>query len=93
MHLDATEFLLGKGANLTDTDGEGLTPLMVACRAGRDQTAQVILHHLALSSADPNSDYVEKKFGRGGVNRPGKDSWGPLHLAVVAEKGLQVRVE
>ena len=23
-----------------------------------------------------------KRFGRGGVDRPGKDSWCPLHLAV-----------
>jgi ankyrin repeat protein len=81
---------LKKGANLHDTDKDGVTPLMVACKAGREQTAKFILDTLGQNVSYNSADYVEKKFGPGGVDRPGKDSWCALHLAVVADQALMV---
>ena len=75
------EFLKKQGANLEDITKTHLTPLMIACRAGRHKTVKYILGQLSERDTDEES-YMVKKFGRGRVNKPGKDSWNPLHLAV-----------
>ena len=79
-----------KGASLQDIDKEGLTPLIVACKASRETTAKFILDTLSHAGDTSGGDYLEKKYGRAGVDRPGKDSWCALHLAVVADKGRGV---
>ena len=77
------KFLESKGANFLDTDKEGNTPLMIACKIGRVKTAKFIIEKVAKQEEQSNDLDIFKKFGRGGVNRPGKDSWCPLHTAVV----------
>ena len=80
------KFLAEKGANMMDTDKQGLTPLLTACKVGRAPTAQFIIEKCSEIEID---EVILKKFGKGGVNRPGKDSWCPLHLAV-SEKHYDV---
>lgn len=58
--------------------------------AGRDLTARFIIKRLDPGVAEAGDDYFVKKYGPGGVDRPGKDSWCALHLAVVADKGCGV---
>ena len=87
--VGALEFLCEKGANLEDKDKAGQTPLMTACRVGRDKTANFIIERLAQLQTD---ETIVKKFGSGGVDRPGKDSWCPLHIAVAEQKYEVVKV-
>ena len=75
-------FLAKKGANLLDTDKDGKTPLMIACKTGRVKTANYIIEKVAEREEQLNDEDMVNKFGKGGVNRPGKDSWCPLHIAV-----------
>ena len=82
-------FLASKGANLLDTDKDGKTPLMIACQTGRMQTANFIIEKVAEREELSDDEEMLKKFGKGGVNRPGKDSWCPLHIAV-AEQHAEV---
>ena len=79
-------FLWGKGANLEEKDREGRTPLMTACKVGREKTASFIIEKLAGQQTD---EAIVLKFGVGGVDLPGKDSWCSLHLAV-AQQNLAV---
>ena len=71
-----------RGANLEDPDKEGQTPLMIACKVGREKCAEFIIEKLAEKTTD---EFSIKKFGRGGVDKPGKDTWCPLHIAVAHE--------
>ena len=73
------KFLYEKGANLEDPDKDGQTPLMIACKVGRFKCAEYIIEKLAERMED---EITVKKFGKGGVDKPGKDSWCPLHIAV-----------
>ena len=53
---------------------------------------QFLLGKLTASQdQDPDSQHV-RRFGRGGVDRPGKDSWCPIHLAVAGGHHLTVKV-
>ena len=79
------EFLASKGANLLDTDKDGKTPLMIACQTGRVKPANFIINKVAEREELSNDEEMLKKFGKGGVNRPGKDSWCPLHIAVAEQ--------
>ena len=84
--LGPMKFLVEKGANLLDTDKEGLTPLLIACKVGRAETVDYLIEKCAEFLTD---EVTIKKFGKGGINKPGKDSWCPLHVAVAARnKGV-----
>ena len=76
-----SDFLEKKGANLEDPAKDGLTPLMVACKAGRPDSVRFLLDKLCSGLEDEES-YSVKKFGLGRINKPGRDSWSPIHLAV-----------
>ena len=76
------EFLLSMGANLIDTDRQGMTPLLIACKTGRIKTAEVIIQKCSKGVVE---DSIIKKFGIGSVDRPGKDSWCPIHVAVAEQ--------
>ena len=82
-------FLWEKGANLEDKDREGRTPLMTACQVGREKTANFIIEKLAQRETD---EAIVLKFGVGGVNMPGKDSWCPLHIAVAQQNYAVVKL-
>ena len=62
---------------------------MIACKTGRVKTANFLIEKVAEIEEVSNDEEIFKKFGKGGVNRPGKDSWCPLHIAV-AEQHSQV---
>ena len=87
--VGALAFLCEKGANLEEKDRAGQTPLMTACRVGRENTSDFIIEKLSQLQTD---ERIVKKFGRGGVDRPGKDSWSPLHIAVAEQNYEVVRV-
>ena len=76
------KFLVEKGANLEDPDRNGQTPLMIACKVGREKTANFIIEKLSEKTLD---EYQLKRFGAGGVDKPGKDTWCPLHIAVAEQ--------
>ena len=75
------QFLLGKGASLGEPDRQGLTPLLLASKAGREEVVSFIIEKQSKES-DPEDLVTLKKFGVAGVDRAGKDSWTALHLAV-----------
>ena len=76
-----------------DTDKDGKTPLMIACKTGRIKTANYIIEKVAEREEQlDDKEIVMKKYGKGGVNRPGKDSWCPLHIAVAEEHPEVVRL-
>ena len=77
------QLLAERGANLEDTDRTGRTPLMIACQTGRLLPATFLLDRLA---DRPAEQFSAGKFGRGGVDRPDRDSWCPLHIAVVEQQ-------
>ena len=82
-------FLWEAGANLEDKDREGRTPLMTACQVGREETANFIIEKLGGRETD---QAVVLKFGVGGVDMPGRDSWGPLHIAVAHQNYAVVKL-
>ena len=45
------KFLFEKGANLEDPDKDGQTPLMIACKVGRDKCAEKLALELQMNSA------------------------------------------
>ena len=75
--------------NLEDPDKIGQTPLMTACKVGRKKSANFIIEKLSEKSPD---EYNLKKFGKGGIDRPGKDTWCPLHIAVAEQNHEVVKV-
>ena len=82
-------FLWEKGANLEDKDREGRTPLMMACEVRREKTASFIIEKLAQRQTE---EAIVLKFGVGGVDLPGRDSWCPLHLAVAQQNYATVKL-
>ena len=64
---------------MEDVNKEGTTPLMIACSLGRLQNVKFIVDTLKAGS----SGGMPSKMGVGGIDRPQKNSWRPLHLAVV----------
>ena len=56
------KFLVEKGANLEEQDRNGQTPLMIACKVGREKTANFIIEKLAEKNLD---EYHLKRFGKG----------------------------
>ena len=82
-------FLWEKGVNLQEKDRAGQTPLMTACLVGRDKAADFIIEKLAQLQTDQT---IVNKFGAGGVDFPGKDSWCPLHFAVAEQNYDVVKV-
>ena len=54
---------------------------MVASRAGRQDSVKFLLNKLS-SRAEDEESFSVKKFGRGGINKPGRNSWSPIHHAV-----------
>jgi ankyrin repeat protein len=79
------EFLLSRGANMEEVDKEGTTPLMIACSLGRLDNAKYIVETLR----NLGNGVAVSKMGVGGVDRPQKNSWRSLHLAV-AEGRLEI---
>ena len=80
------KFLADRGANLEDVDKEGTTPLMIACTLGRVENVKFIVEKLKSGNVA-----VSTKMGVGGVDRPQKNSWRPLHLSVVEGRTQVVR--
>ena len=73
--------LVGRGASLDEPNKEGLTPLLLASKAGKVEVVKYIIRVQAAS--DDPSDLVRRRlFGVAGVDKAGKDSWNALHLAV-----------
>ena len=86
-------FLIDKGANLLDTDKQGQTPLLIASKVGRAECADYLIEKIAKMYDDVLMDEIMiKKYGKGGVNRPGKDSWCPLHVAVAHHQPEVVKI-
>ena len=61
--------------------------LNISFQAGRPKNVEFILQKLktkenSLSSADDGNLKIKNKFGVGGVNRPQKVSWCPIHFVV-----------
>ena len=81
--------MVEKGANLEEQDRNGQTPLMIACKVGREKTANFIIEKLAEKNLD---EYHLKRFGKGGIDKPGKDTWCPLHIAVAEQNRGVVNV-
>ena len=75
------QFLVGRGASLDEPNKEGLSPLLLACKAGKIEVVKYIIRVQAL--ADDPSDLVRRKlYGVAQLDKAGKDSWTALHLAV-----------
>ena len=70
---------MSRGANLEEVDKEGKTPLMIACSLGRIDNAKFIVESLR----SLGNEAAVSKMGVGGVDRPQKNSWRAMHLAVV----------
>ena len=83
------EFLISKGVNLEDSDKSGLTPLMIAAKVGRASTADFIIEKLSEINVD---EYHLKSIGKGVIDKPGKDTWCPIHIAVAGENHEVVKV-
>ena len=87
------KFLVDKGANLLDTDKQGQTPLLIASKVGRAECADYLIEKIAKMYDDVLMDEeMIRKYGKGGVNRPGKDSWCPLHVAVAHQQPEVVKI-
>jgi ankyrin repeat protein len=70
---------------MEEVDKEGTTPLMIACSLGRLDNAKYIVETLR----NLGNGVAVSKMGVGGVDRPQKNSWRSLHLAV-AEGRLEI---
>ncbi|XP_067142710.1 poly [ADP-ribose] polymerase tankyrase-like isoform X2 [Centruroides vittatus] len=84
------ELLLSRGVQPEDiTDNDGNTPLHIACMVGRPQNVELLLVHssTAYNKKDQENSllFANEKFGFGGIDRPNKKTFCPLHLA--AKKG------
>ena len=82
------QFLIDKGMSTEEGDVNGLTPLIIACQTGRAHNVQLLLKRAKEQYADQEkagltNDKLLKKFGYGGVNRALKNSWCPIHYAVI----------
>ncbi|XP_076464084.1 poly [ADP-ribose] polymerase tankyrase-like isoform X2 [Babylonia areolata] len=75
------EFLLSKGAIITDIDKQGNLPLHRACATGRAHNVTVLLKHSEATKSE--SDATISKWGVGGINRGNRNSFCPIHLAVM----------
>ncbi|XP_046544640.1 poly [ADP-ribose] polymerase tankyrase-like [Haliotis rubra] len=83
------EYLVGRGANMYDCDHKGETPLHFAVRANRVKNVKYLLQEAKRSMSD--DDPIFLRFGVGGLNRPNKASYTPMHMAT--EKGYVEIVE
>ncbi|KAI8784708.1 poly [ADP-ribose] polymerase tankyrase [Biomphalaria glabrata] len=73
------EFLLKRNASFTEPDSHGDLPIHYASRSGRSKNIEVLLKHAKAEAKDASE---EEKWGVGNVNKPNRDSFCPLHLAV-----------
>ncbi|XP_067678954.1 poly [ADP-ribose] polymerase tankyrase-like isoform X2 [Haliotis asinina] len=73
------EYLVGRGANMYDCDHNGETPLHFAVRANRIENVKYLLQQAKNSMSD--DDPIFLRFGVGGLNRPNKASYTPMHMA------------
>ena len=72
------QFLLERGASLGEPNKESLTPLQLACRAGREEVVEFIIKRQA-QDIDPE-DILKKPTSW--LDQGGKTSWTALHYAV-----------
>lgn len=80
------KFLVSKGAYLEDVNKEGVTPMTMACIAGRANNVKFLydtLKEAAAQKGDVADAVLTKKFGVAGIDRPQRNTWCPLHHAVV----------
>ncbi|XP_045173685.2 poly [ADP-ribose] polymerase tankyrase-like [Mercenaria mercenaria] len=75
------EFLLERGASPLEVDTRGMTPLHYACSAGRPRNVDILLKK-AKDAAVKQGDMGHQKWGPGGVDRPSRSSYCPVHIAV-----------
>lgn len=75
------EFLLNKGASPLEADSQGMTPLHYACSAGRPRNVDILLKK-AKEASSKQGDLFKNKWGAGGVDRPSRSSYCPVHIAV-----------
>ncbi|XP_071081128.1 poly [ADP-ribose] polymerase tankyrase-like [Haliotis cracherodii] len=76
------DLLLERGATINEADTEGNTALHCACRAGRASNVDVLLKR-AKNDASVMNDAGMIKWGIGGVNRPNRNSFCPIHMAIL----------
>ena len=67
-------------------DNEGETPLMVSCKTGRVDNIKYIIETLSKNSNYDETNPVLKKLGIAGINKPQKNTWCPIHLAVLENR-------
>ena len=77
------EFLISKGAVVQDATKDGVTPLIMACIAGRPDNVDLIIKTLRNQKTDGVDESYVKKFGTGGIDMPERNSWCPLHHAII----------
>ncbi|WAR19580.1 TNKS1-like protein [Mya arenaria] len=75
------EFLLERGASPLEVDNQGMTPLHYACYAGRPRNVDILLRR-AKAASQKQGDVFSTKWGPGGVDRPCRSSFCPVHMAV-----------
>ncbi|KAL4238217.1 hypothetical protein ACF0H5_002929 [Mactra antiquata] len=75
------EYLLQRGASPMEADNQGMTPLHYACSAGRPRNVDILLKKAKELSAK-QGDVFQHKWGPGGVDRPSRSSYCPIHIAV-----------
>ncbi|XP_067682285.1 poly [ADP-ribose] polymerase tankyrase-like [Haliotis asinina] len=76
------ELLLERGATVNEADTEGNTALHSACRAGRATNVDILLKK-AKNDASVLNDGGVSKWGVGGLNRPNRNTYCPIHLAIL----------
>ncbi|XP_070180050.1 poly [ADP-ribose] polymerase tankyrase-like isoform X2 [Littorina saxatilis] len=75
------EFLLTKGASPNDVDTQGNLPLHRACIAGRAHNVTVLLKNAEFNKS--GDDQTITKWGIGGIDRSNRNSYCPIHIAVM----------
>ncbi|XP_052272329.1 poly [ADP-ribose] polymerase tankyrase-like isoform X2 [Dreissena polymorpha] len=76
------EYLLQRGASPLELDNQGMTPLHYACFAGRPRNVDILVKK-SKEVAAKQDESLFSKWGPGGVNRPTRYSYCPVHYAVM----------
>lgn len=92
--LRLTRLLLEGGAYINESDSQGQTPLMVACRTQYDDSQSVsrvkLVQFLLEKGADPN---IQDKEGRSALMHACREQAGPEVVSLLLASGADIDVE